>query len=208
MPILQNTGQCDHMNLVQMEFILNQMALIALLNKQPAKDIITFKKSSACMCDAGTEACFDQVLQWINNLSLRSLGPSKQFTQKLVRSYTHSKHNLVTDTGFFTNLYSEASDSPLCSLDQGSTFAVLGWAIFSCFLFNMITKKFKGVQFKPAIINIPRARIEDIFIDDATLQVIHKINKDKPIRKAYKKETPQIILAITTFLQFTTLDSP
>ena len=144
--------------------LLNIMALTIFLKKFLIIEDVIFKNTPACTCNADAEACFDIVFSWINNLGLRFLGVSTKCTQTLATSYTHSKHNLITETGLSKDSYSGTRESPLYSLGQDSTFAAPGWKILSCFLFNMITKKFTSVMTK-----IKSASIVDTFIHDATL---------------------------------------
>ena len=66
----------------------------------------------------------------------------------------------------------------------------------------MITKKVRSLQLKSAITNINSAKIGDAFVNDATLGIIHKIDKDKYINKASTEVIPQVIIAMTKFLQF------
>ena len=105
------------------------------------------------------------------------------FKEVLSKSYTRPSHHLLTGTRIPTNSHKFTTTNTICILAQRSTEDVLGWEIFSSFLFNMGKNH---LHFTLTITKILDKQVLDASVDDATWDVVLKIDYGPIINKAYR----------------------
>ena len=141
----------------------------AVLNKVISYEISRILKDSVAGSELDATGCYDRMIPDLVQVTCERLGTPEEPCNMLMEILYEMEHRVRTKYGDSAKTYYSTLNRVLYGTGQGSGGSPFFWNSTAEVILNGMEKRSKGCRYKSATGDIRSGRIEDIFVDDASL---------------------------------------